>query len=86
MALFQTEGVRDTDDILYQKIPFCSKYNNQRNVIGRFQFDGMDIPISVEGVTGFSGDIIMGDGDRIIVVPLGISEPVAYYESSKKFL
>lgn len=72
-------GVRDTDEIIHQKIPFWSRFISQTNVIGRLQFDSMNSPVTVGGVTVNPGDVIVGDGDGIIVVPRGIALEVARY-------
>jgi len=72
-------GVRDTDEIILQKVPFWSKYCSQTNVIGRLQFDAMDVPVSVGGVVVHPGDVIVADGDGVIVVPFMIAPEVAQY-------
>jgi len=72
-------GVRDTDEIIHQKIPFWSRYISQANVIGRLQFDSMGIPVSVGGITVYPGDVVVADGDGIIVVPRDIALEVARY-------
>jgi len=41
----------------------------EKTVIGRLQYDAMDIPINIEGVTVNPGDVIIADGDGVLVVP-----------------
>jgi 4-hydroxy-4-methyl-2-oxoglutarate aldolase len=72
-------GVRDTDEIIIQKVPFWSAIISQSMVQGRLQYDTSDIPISVGGVTVNPGDIIIADNDGVIVVPQDIALKVAYY-------
>ena len=72
-------GVRDTDEIILQKIPFWSKICSQSMVQGRLEFDAKDIPVSVGGVQVRPGDIIVADGDGVIAVPLEIAETVAQH-------
>lgn len=72
-------GVRDTDEIIRQKIPFWSAFCSQSMVQGRLQFDAYDIPIAVGGVLVRPGDLVVADGDGVIVVPLEIAHDVAKY-------
>ncbi len=70
-------GVRDTDEIILQKIPFWSKFVSQSMVQGRLQFDAYDIPIVVDGVLVNPGDIVVADGDGVVIVPREIASAVA---------
>ncbi len=72
-------GVRDTDEIILQKVPFWSAIISQSMVQGRLQYDNCDIPVSVGGVTINPGDMVVADGDGVIVVPQDIALKVAYY-------
>ena len=72
-------GVRDTDELILQKVPFWSRFISQKIVQGRLQFDAMDIPVSVGGVIVHPGDAVVADGDGVIVVPLKIAFDVAKY-------
>jgi 4-hydroxy-4-methyl-2-oxoglutarate aldolase len=72
-------GVRDTDELILQKVPFWSRFISQKMVQGRLQFDAMDIPVSVGGVIVHPGDVVVADGDGVIVVPLKIAFDVAKY-------
>ena len=62
-------GVRDTDEIIIQKIPFWCRFVSQKMVQGRLRFDAMDIPVEVNGVIVHPGDVVVADGDGVIVVP-----------------
>ena len=72
-------GVRDTDELILQKIPFWSKFISQTMVQGRLRFDAKDIPVSVGGVLVHPGDLVVADGDGIIVVPRKMARDVAQY-------
>ncbi len=78
-GLVTNGGVRDTDEVIIEKIPFWSRYISQTMVQGRLKFDAQNIPVSVGGVTVNPGDIIMADGDGVIVVPLKLAHDVAKY-------
>jgi 4-hydroxy-4-methyl-2-oxoglutarate aldolase len=69
-------GVRDTDEIILQKIPFWSRYIGQTMVQVRLQFDAKNIPIAVGGVQVRPDDMVVADGDGVIVVPQEIAEEV----------
>ncbi|MGB7538445.1 MAG: hypothetical protein WBM17_07885 [Anaerolineales bacterium] len=70
-------GVRDTDEIIIQEIPFWAPFCSQAMVQGRLAFDAKDIPVNVGGVQIRPGDIVVADGDGVIVVPHELAEDVA---------
>ena len=72
-------GVRDTDELILQKVPFWSELISQGMVQGRLRYDAMDIPVSVGGVLVHPGDIVVADGDGVIVVPQKMADDVAKY-------
>jgi 4-hydroxy-4-methyl-2-oxoglutarate aldolase len=72
-------GVRDTDELILEKVPFWSPFVSQGMVQGRLRFDAMDIPVSVGGVQVHPGDIVVADGDGVIVVPRKMAFDVAKY-------
>jgi len=81
-------GVRDTDEIILQKVPFWSAFISQSMVQGRVQYDSRDCPVSVGGITVHPGDVVVADGDGVIVVPRKIALDVAkiahdFHESDK---
>ena len=72
-------GVRDTDELILQKVPFWSAMISQGMVQGRVRFDAMDIPVSLGGVQVHPGDVVVADGDGVIVVPRKMALDVAQY-------
>jgi regulator of RNase E activity RraA len=72
-------GMRDTDELILQQIPFWSTMISQGMVQGRLRFDAMDVPVSVGGVLVNPGDVVVADGDGVIVVPRAIAVDVAKY-------
>ncbi len=72
-------GVRDTDELIIQRVPFWSKFVSQSMVQGRLQFDALDVPVIVNGVLVHPGDVVVADGDGVIVVPQDIAGDVAEY-------
>lgn len=72
-------GVRDTDEVILEQVPFWSSFCSQSMVQGRLQFDAYDIPVEVGGVLVHPGDVVVADGDGVIVVPQDIARDVAKY-------
>ena len=72
-------GVRDTDEIILQRIPFWSRIVSQSMVQSRLQFDAMDVPVCVGGQTVSPGDVIVADGDGVVVVPERVARDVARF-------
>jgi regulator of RNase E activity RraA len=70
-------GVRDTDEVILQKVPFWSPFRSQSMVQGRLKFDSMNVPVEVGGVLVHPGDVVSADGDGVIVVPRKIALDVA---------
>ena len=72
-------GLRDTDEVILEEIAFWSRFIGQPMVQGRLQFDAMDIPICVGGVVIYPGDVVVADGDGVVVVPRRMAMNVAHY-------
>jgi len=72
-------GVRDTDEVIMQKVPVWSHFVSQSMVQCKLQFDQKDVPVNIGGVTVTPGDIIVADGDGVIVVPRKVAKEVAKY-------
>ena len=69
-------GVRDTDEVILQKVPFWAKIIAQSMVQGRLQYAGRNEPVCVGGVTVQPGDVVVADGDGVIVVPAARVQPL----------
>jgi len=72
-------GLRDTDELILQKVPFWSAKISHGMVQGRLQYDAGDIPICVGGVVVYPGDVVVADGDGVIVVPKKLAFAVAEF-------
>ena len=77
VAYVTSGGVRDTDELILQKVPFWSAFISQKMVQARLQFDSKDVPVAVGGVTVNPGDVVVADGDGVIVVPRALARDVA---------
>jgi len=69
VGIVTNNGVRDTDEIIKQKVPvYCNGFS--RGIIpGRVHLDSFDKPIECGGVCVRPGDLVVGDGDGVIVIP-----------------
>ena len=69
VAVVTNGGPRDTDEIIKQDTPIYAPTVNKTIIPGRCEFDGSQIPISVGGCLVRPDDVLVGDGDGIVVVP-----------------
>ncbi len=70
-------GLRDVDDIAELDIPvFCAKPSAPTNLTKHHAVD-TDVPIGCGGVAIYPGDILVGDGDGVVVLPVGIANELA---------
>ena len=75
---------RDTDEIVTEKIPLYFKKPGRGIRPGRNEIESVNRPIVCGGVLVMPGDVIVADGDGVIVVPRAKAEEVASY--AKKIL
>ena len=72
-------GIRDTDECILQKINVWSKHVSQPMDQARIRYIEKDIPIGIGGVAIYPGDLVVADGDGVIVVPRKVAKDVAKY-------
>jgi 4-hydroxy-4-methyl-2-oxoglutarate aldolase len=79
VGIISAGGVRDVDEIEKQRIPVYTDYSNRGRGIrpGRNELESFNKPIVVGGVYIQPGDVIVADGDGVIVVPRKIAVKVA---------
>ena len=71
VGIISAGGVRDTDEIIKQEIPVYMDYFKRGRGIrpGRNELESYNEPVVVGGVYIRPGDVIVADGDGVIVVP-----------------
>jgi regulator of RNase E activity RraA len=70
---------RDTDEIIAQQIPLYFKQPGRGIRPGRNEIESVNRPVVVGGVLVMPGDVVVADGDGVIVVPRQHAEQVARY-------
>lgn len=77
-------GLADSDEIIYHKVP--SYYRRLARGIrpGRNELESVNRPITLGGVLVRPGDVVVADGDGVVVVPRERAEEVA--KASVQFL
>lgn len=70
---------RDTDEIITQQIPLYFKKPGRGIRPGRNEIESVNRPIVCGGVLVMPGDVIVADGDGVVVVPRKVASDVAAY-------
>ncbi len=72
-------NARDTDEIAKEKVPLYLRKKGRGIRPGRNELESVNRPVVIGGVLVCPGDIVVADGDGVIVVPRGVAEQVAKY-------
>ena len=64
-------GARDTDELIKQRTPVYSRYISRTIRPGRVELDAVQVPVNVGGALVNPGDVVVADGDGVVVVPAG---------------
>jgi len=70
---------RDTDEIITEKVPLYFRHPGRGIRPGRNEVESINRPIECGGVLVMPGDVIVADGDGVIVVPRAKAAEVADY-------
>jgi regulator of RNase E activity RraA len=74
-------GARDTDEVGLEKVPLYLRKKGRGIRPGRNEIESVNRPVSIGGVLVCPGDVVVGDGDGVVVVPRAVAEKVAKFAS-----
>lgn len=72
-------GARDTDEVGLEGVPLYLRKKGRGIRPGRNEIESVNRPVSIGGVLVCPGDIVVADGDGVVVVPRAVAEKVAQY-------
>lgn len=72
-------GARDTDEVAIEKVPLYLRKKSRGIRPGRNELESVNRPVSIGGVLVCPGDVVVADGDGVVVVPRYVAEDVAKY-------
>jgi regulator of RNase E activity RraA len=72
-------GARDTDEVGLERVPLYLRKKGRGIRPGRNEIESVNRPVSIGGVLVCPGDIVVGDGDGVVVVPRAVAEQVSKY-------
>ena len=72
-------SARDTDEIATQRVPLYLRHVGRGIRPGRNEIESVNRPVVVGGVLVKPGDVIVADGDGVVVVPRQHAETVAQF-------
>lgn len=68
-GVITNDGPRDTDEIIAMKFPLYGRRTNKQTNIARAELESWNRPINCGGVLVYPGDVVVADGDGVVVVP-----------------
>ena len=74
-------GARDTDEVNIEKVPLYLRKKARGIRPGRNEIESVNRPVVIGGVLVCPGDVVVADGDGVIVVPRKVAKEVALYAS-----
>jgi 4-hydroxy-4-methyl-2-oxoglutarate aldolase len=72
-------AARDNDEIGLEQVPLYLRKKGRGIRPGRNEIESVNRPVSIGGVLVCPGDVVVADGDGVVVVPRVVAEQVAKY-------
>lgn len=72
-------GARDTDEVGLEGVPLYLRKKGRGIRPGRNEIESVNRPVSIGGVLVCPGDVVVADGDGVVIVPRAVAEKVAKY-------
>jgi 4-hydroxy-4-methyl-2-oxoglutarate aldolase len=72
-------GARDTDEVGLERVPLYLNRKGRGIRPGRNEIESVNRPVSIGGVLVCPGDVVIADGDGVVVVPRIVAEKVAKF-------
>lgn len=70
-------GSRDTDEVAIEKVPLYLRKKGRGIRPGRNELESVNRPVVIGGVLVCPGDVVVADGDGVVVVPRKVAKQVA---------
>jgi 4-hydroxy-4-methyl-2-oxoglutarate aldolase len=78
-GIITSGGVRDRDECRMQNVPIWHAYFGQKMTQGRSELDAVQVPVTIGGQLVRPGDVVIADGDGVLIVPIEHAVAVAKY-------
>jgi regulator of RNase E activity RraA len=79
LGVVTSGGLADTDEIIHNKVPAYFRRLARGIRPGRNELESVNRPVTIGGVLVRPGDVVVADGDGVIVVPREQAEEVATF-------
>ena len=70
-------GARDTDEVALERVPLYVRKKGRGIRPGRNELESVNRPVVIGGVLVCPGDVVVADGDGVIIVPRQVARQVA---------
>jgi len=75
-------GARDTDEVGLEGVPLYLRKKGRGIRPGRNEIESVNRPVSIGGVLVCPGDVVVADGDGVVIVPRNVAEQVAKFANN----